>query len=60
MIQEMKSQLYCQICTTILIERKINGITVYECPICGQLHNKQGKMIEYGDLYKNTNNELED
>ncbi|MCK4358463.1 MAG: hypothetical protein KAW92_06925 [Candidatus Cloacimonetes bacterium] len=56
----MKRHLSCQICTTILIERKINGITVYECPICGQLHNQDRELIEYRDLYKNTNNELED
>ena len=47
-------KLSCQICTAILIKTKINGIIVYECPICGQLHNKFGQMIEYGDLYKNS------
>ena len=46
----MQEKLSCQICTAILIEREINGITVYECPICGQLHNKFGQMIEYGNF----------
>ena len=49
----MKESLSCQVCTAILIKTEINGITVYECPICGQLHNKFGEMIEYKDLYAN-------
>jgi len=32
----MPEKLTCQVCTAILIKTKINGITVYECPICGQ------------------------
>ena len=47
----MKDQLSCQICTAILIKTEINGITVYECPICGQLHNQNGEIIEYKNLY---------
>ncbi len=47
----MIEKLSCQVCTAILIEREINGITVYECPICKQLHNSDGQMIEYDYLY---------
>ena len=56
----MKSQLSCQVCTSILIKTKINGITVYECPICGQLHNKYGDMIKYKDLYSKDKNEWDE
>lgn len=42
----MKETLSCQFCTAILIKTEINGITVYECPICGQLHNQDGEIIE--------------
>jgi len=42
----MKESLTCQVCTAILIKTEINGITVYKCLICGQLHNSDGEMIE--------------
>lgn len=32
----MNETLSYQVCTAILIKTKINRITVYECPICGQ------------------------
>ena len=53
----MIEKLSCQVCTAILIKTKINGITVYECQICGQLHNENGEMIEYNDLYAKDKNE---
>ena len=53
----MKESLSCQVCTATLIKTEINGTTVYECPICGQLHNKFGEMIEYKDLYANNKND---
>ncbi len=53
----MKETLSCQVCTAILIKTEINGITAYECPICGQLHNQNGDMIEYKDLYAKDKNE---
>ncbi len=42
----MSKSLTCQVCTAILIKTEIHGITVYECLICGQLHNQDGEMIE--------------
>ncbi len=53
----MKETLSCQVCTAILIKTVINGITVYECPICGQLHNENDEMIECKDLYSKDKNE---
>ena len=41
----MLEKLTCQVCTATLIKTKINGITVYECPICGQLHNTTPVVI---------------
>ncbi|MCK4359697.1 MAG: hypothetical protein KAW92_13345 [Candidatus Cloacimonetes bacterium] len=56
----MKEPLSCQVCTAILIKTEINGITVYECPICSQLHNENGDMIKYKDLYSKDKNEWDE
>ncbi len=48
----MKKELLCKQCSEKLDEIEYYGIILYECPICGQLHDEYGDIISEEELKK--------
>jgi hypothetical protein len=43
-------EYYCQSCSSLLSETIYFGITIYECPICAQLHDEFGDITDEDQL----------